>query len=123
MSWRDALPRLGIPSTSELPAVSLAAALASSGERVAALEAYRELLLDAPDDLGLLGALSVLLGRLGRDEEGVAIRTRIAVLTVDGMGLSLADRRDALAFELAVEGLGPVPAGMPAGYATALFDS
>src|SRR4051812_37323279 len=45
MSWRSALPRVGISETSELPAAGLAAALASAGERVAALEAYRELLL------------------------------------------------------------------------------
>ncbi len=69
MSWRDALPRLGIFATSDRPPASLAAALAAGGERVAALEAYRELLRETPDDLALLGALSLLLGRLGRDEE------------------------------------------------------
>jgi predicted TPR repeat methyltransferase len=123
MSWRDALPRLGIFATSDRPAAGLAAALAAGGERVAALEAYRELLRATPDDLALLNALSLLLGRLGRDEEDLAIRTRIAVLTVAGMGLALADRPAALTFELAVTGLGPVPEGMPAGYVTALFDS
>lgn len=123
MSWRDALPRLGIFATSDRPAAGLAAALAAGGERVAALEAYRELLLATPDDLALLNALSLLLGRLGRDEEDLAVRTRIAVLTVEGMGLALADRPAALTFELAVTGLGPVPDGMPAGYVTALFDS
>ena len=73
MSWRDALPRLGIFATSDRPAAGLAAALAAGGERVAALEAYRELLLATPDDLSLLNALSLLLGRLGRDVDGEGV--------------------------------------------------
>lgn len=123
MSWRAALPRIGIRETSELSAAALAALLVSVGERVAALEAYRELLLASPDDVDALGALGSLLGRLGRDEEGLAIRKRIAVIAVARMGLALEDRSAALAFELAIAGIGPVPAEMPAGYTAALFDA
>jgi predicted TPR repeat methyltransferase len=123
MSWRAALPRVGISETSGLPAADLAAALAGAGERVAALEAYRELLLASPDDMDALGAIGAVLDRLGRDEEGTAIRRRIAVIAVDRMGLAPADRGAALAFELAIDGLGPVPAEMPAGYTSALFDA
>jgi predicted TPR repeat methyltransferase len=121
--WRDALPRLGIFETSDRPAKSLAEALAAGGERVAAMEAYRELLLAAPDDLALLGALSLVLGRLGRDDEDAAIRGRIAVITVDAMGLAVAERAPAIAFELAINGLGPAPSRMPAGYVTGHFDA
>jgi predicted TPR repeat methyltransferase len=123
MSWRAALPRVGISEHSELPTAALAASLAAAGQRVEALGAYREALLGAPDDVDVLGALGVVLGRLGRDEESAAIRRRLAVLAVDRMGLALADRGAALAFELACAGLGPVPAGMPAAYTAALFDA
>jgi predicted TPR repeat methyltransferase len=123
MSWRAALPRLGIGETSDLPAAALAALLASAGERVAALGAYRELLLTSPDDVDALDALGALLGRLGRDDEELAIRERIAVIAVARMGLALEDRAAALAFELAIGGIGPLPAEMPAGYTAALFDA
>jgi predicted TPR repeat methyltransferase len=123
MSWRAALPRVGLPEASELPALVLAQSLASAGERVAALEAYRELLRITPDDLGALEALAAVLGRLGRDAEGLAIHERIAVIVVARMGLALEDRGAALVFERAVAGLGPAPAEMPGGYTAALFDA
>jgi predicted TPR repeat methyltransferase len=53
----------------------------------------------------------------------MAIRRRIAVIAVDRMGLAPEARGAALAFELARDGLGPVPAEMPAGYVSALFDA
>lgn len=121
--WRAALARVGIFEAGSRPGASLAAALAAGGERLAALEAYRELTAETPDDPALLEAFAGLLARLGRDDEERAIRTRMAGLAVDGMGLSLADRAPALAFELALSGSGPVPSGMPEGYVTALFDS
>jgi predicted TPR repeat methyltransferase len=123
MSWRAALPRVGICEASELPVVQLAESLGAAGERVAALLAYRELLRGSPDDPRLLRALAAILGRLGRDEECVAIHERLAVLAVAGMSLAQADRASGLAFERAVLGLGPVPAEMPRGYTAALFDA
>jgi len=123
LTWRDALPRVRIPEDSDLPLASLAAHLASAGERVAALGAYRELILASPDDLAAHEGLGAVLDRLGRADEGLAVRKRIAVLVVARMGLAPADARAALAFELALTGLGPAPAEMPAAYGAALFDA
>lgn len=123
MSWRSALPRVGLDEASELPTAALAALLASTGERIAALYAYRELLVGSPDDLDALSALGALLRRLGRDEEEIAIRRRIAVIAVAKLRLAACDQSAALAFELAVAGVGPAPPEMPAGYTAALFDA
>jgi predicted TPR repeat methyltransferase len=121
-SWRSALPRVRISATSELPVAALAALLASAGERIAALEAYREALDAAPDHLEVLVALGALLARLGREDEEVAIRKRIAVLVVAAMGLAPEHHAAAVAFELATLGIGATPPEMPAGYTAALFD-
>jgi predicted TPR repeat methyltransferase len=123
LTWRAALPRLGISESSLLPLADLARTLTSGGERIAALGAYRELLLASPDDEGALRALGAVLDRLGRDEDSAAVRTRLAVLAVDRLRLAPADRSAALAFELALAGLGPTPAEMPAAYTAALFDA
>jgi predicted TPR repeat methyltransferase len=97
--------------------------LAAAGERVAALEAYRFLLVASPDDLVLLTRLAVILERLGRHEEGIQIQTRIAALNVARMGLASTHRDEAIAFELALAGFGPTPAEMPGAYTAALFDA
>jgi len=73
--------------------------------------------------VGLLRALAAILARLGRDAEGAAIGKRIALVAVTRMGLAVEDRAAALAFELALAGLGPVPPSMPRGYGAALFDA
>lgn len=121
-NFRDALPRVGLSETSDLPIATLAARLAAAGERCAALEAYREILEDAPNDRNALVAISVILARLGRNEEELAIHERIAVLAVSEMGIAVKDQGAAVVFELATIGIGDVPAKMPRGYTTALFD-
>jgi predicted TPR repeat methyltransferase len=110
-----------VSETSDLPIATLAAHLAASGERMAALDAYREALLGSPDDLPALIALAALLARLGRDEEEIAVRTRIAVIAV--AHLAPEHRAAAVAFELATAGIGPPPAQMPSAYTAALFDA
>jgi predicted TPR repeat methyltransferase len=45
------------------------------------------------------------------------------MITVERMGLALEDQSAALAFELAIAGVGPVPVEMPAAYTAALFDA
>ena len=122
-NFRNALPRVGLSETSDLPIATLAARLAAAGERCAALEAYREVLEDAPNDRNALVAMSVILARLGREEEELAVHQRIAVLAVAEMGLAAEDQGAAVVFELATIGMGEVPAQMPRGYTTALFDS
>ncbi len=122
-NFRDALPRVGISETSDLPIATLAARLAAAGERNAALEAYREVLEAAPNDRKALVAMSVILARLGRDEEEMAIQKRIAVLAVSEMGITAEHQGAAVVFELATIGIGEVPTKMPLSYATALFDN
>lgn len=121
--WRAVLPRVRVSETSDLPIATLAAHLAASGERVAALDAYREALLASPQDLPALLALAALLGRLGRDDEEIAVRTRIAVIAVAHMNLAPEHRAAAVAFELATAGIGAPPAQMPSAYTAALFDA
>lgn len=123
MSFRDALPRLGLRESSDLPISILAGRLAASGELCAALEAYREILDAAPDDQMSLLALAMLLGRLGRDDEEIATRKRLAVLVVEQMGIHAEGKDAAVRFELATSGIGPTPSEMPSAYTVALFDS
>ncbi len=122
-NFRDALPRVGLSETSDLPIAILAARLAAAGERNAALEAYHEILEASPNDRKALMAMSVVLARLGRDEEELAVHRRIAVLAVAEMGITSEQQGAAVLFELATLGIGAIPTQMPRGYTTALFDS
>lgn len=121
-NFRAALPRVGISETSDLPIATLAARLAAAGDHCAALDAYREVLEAAPNDRDALVAMSVILARLGRDEEEMAIQKRIAVLAVSEMGIAAEDQGAAVVFELATIGIGEAPTKMPRGYTAALFD-
>jgi predicted TPR repeat methyltransferase len=64
----------------------------------------------------------VILARLGREEEELAVHERIAALAVSEMGIAPEHQGAAIAFELATIGIGVVPAKMPQQYTAALFD-
>jgi predicted TPR repeat methyltransferase len=120
--FRRALPRIGLDEASDLPPRRLAELLAAAGERAAAADAYREHLAQSPGDLDAMERLAGVLARLGRVEEELALRTRIAAITSDRLGLQPEDREAVIAFELAAIGAGDAPATAPPAYVAATFD-
>jgi predicted TPR repeat methyltransferase len=121
-TWRRALPRIGLSETSELPLRHVAALLASAGERVAAVELYREIVDTAPDDVDALERLAAVLARLGRYDDELAVRRRLADILVDRLGIGPEDREAVIAFELASHGFAEVPPAPPAAFVAACFD-
>ena len=121
-AWRSALPRIGLGETSDLSPRRVAALLASAGERVAAAEIYREILDLAPEDVEALELLAAVVARLGRDDEELAVRRRIAGITADRLGIAPEHRAAVIAFDLAAHGLAEAPAATPAAYVIARFD-
>lgn len=121
-SFRRALPRIGLDEDSRLPLRRLAELLTFAGERTAAVDAYREHLAESPGDLDAMEHLAAVLGRLGREEEELAVRAEIAAITSDKLGLRPEDREAVIAFELASVGALDAPATAPPAYVAATFD-
>jgi predicted TPR repeat methyltransferase len=121
--WRRALPRIGLDEASPLPLRHLADRLAAAGERGAAADAYRELLVEAPDDIDALEHLAAVLKRLGRFEEEIEALRRVVAITCDRLGVAPEDRAAVLAFELAAIGVEETPGTAPASYVATSFDA
>lgn len=122
LSFRRALPRIGLPEGSELPLSELALLLSLSGERAAAVEAYREHLDREPHDLDALEKLAGLLGRLGRPDEQEALYRQIAALVSDKAGVPAEQRDAVIAFELATRGVAEAPPVVPPEFVARTFD-
>ncbi len=121
-SFRRALPRIGLDEGSDLPVRRLAEMLTFAGERTAAVDAYREHLATRPGDLDAMEHLAGVLARLGRVDEELTVRTEIAAITSDKLGLRPEDRDAVIAFELASIGAIDAPAVAPPAYVAATFD-
>ncbi len=122
VGFRRALPRIGLDEASDFPVRVLAERLRFAGERAAAVDAYREHLAGSPGDLEAMEHLAGVLSRLGRVDEELEVRARIAAIVSDRLGLAPEDREAVVAYELASIGAADAPATAPPAYVKATFD-
>lgn len=118
--WRSQLAKIDKIAAKQAVSAHAAQLLASRGQHQAAAAAYRELLVQQPENINILRSFAGLLQRTGQHKQAAPLLKKAVLLEAEALGLT-ADNQ-VQEFFAAAEHISDTPRTAPAAFVEDLFD-